>query len=63
MNWCGALADLLQSLLLVALKHCPYVDKDLRGEQVDTAVDNITHKCAGLLYVMQGLKKGSIFWD
>lgn len=41
-----------QHVLLVLLEDCPNVLEDLRGKQVDSTVDDVTHKSARLLHIM-----------
>lgn len=49
--------DSQQHVLLVLLEHSANVLKDVRGEEVDAAVDDVTHKRARLFHIMQDLKK------
>lgn len=45
-----------QHVLLVLLENCSDMLEYLRSEQVYSTVDYVTHKCAGLLDIMQHLE-------
>lgn len=44
-----------QHVLLVLLENSTNVPKDVGGEEVDAAVDDVTHKGARLFHIMQDL--------
>ena len=48
--------DSQQNVLLVLLEDAGDVLEDIGREQVDAAVDDVAHKRAGLLHVVQDLK-------
>lgn len=48
--------DSQQHVLLVLLENSANVLKDVRGEEVDATVNDVTHKRAWLFHIMKDLK-------
>lgn len=52
--------DSQQHVLLVLLENSANVLKDVRGEEVDATVNDVTHKRAWLFHIMKDLKKQEV---